>query len=237
MDCRSQRNICQIVQKKYKLFLWIADLREIYAKLFRKKYKLFLWIADLREIYAKLFTNVYLRCAGNGSRRNIMTKFVYLRCAGNGSRRDGIGLPAKRIAGSTAAGERWSAVGGAGEQRCDLDFLRRARRNNSDGKGDGERGVGMENLGKSFCRAHLYTGFIYTTGWNRRTAVLRQTSPSVSPWTANKQMEGTLSQNPSSSDVFYSARLMGRMTMSNVETQLPCFQGTLETLILVDKLI
>ena len=37
------------------LFLWIADLREIYAKLFRKNYKLFLWIADLREIYAKLF--------------------------------------------------------------------------------------------------------------------------------------------------------------------------------------
>jgi len=40
------------------LFLWTADLREIYAKLFRKNYKLFLWIADLREIYAKLFTNV-----------------------------------------------------------------------------------------------------------------------------------------------------------------------------------
>ena len=35
MDCRSQRNICQIVQKKnYKLLLWNADLREIYAKLF-----------------------------------------------------------------------------------------------------------------------------------------------------------------------------------------------------------
>jgi hypothetical protein len=34
MDCRSQRNICQIVKKNYKLFLWIADLREIYAKLF-----------------------------------------------------------------------------------------------------------------------------------------------------------------------------------------------------------
>ena len=34
MDCRSQRNICQIVQKNYKLFLWIVDLREIYTKLF-----------------------------------------------------------------------------------------------------------------------------------------------------------------------------------------------------------
>ena len=45
-------------RKIYKLFLWTADHREIYAKLFRKNYKLFLWIADLREIYAKLFTNV-----------------------------------------------------------------------------------------------------------------------------------------------------------------------------------
>ena len=26
--------------------------------MFRKKYKLFLWIVDLRKIYAKLFTNV-----------------------------------------------------------------------------------------------------------------------------------------------------------------------------------
>ena len=40
------------------LFLWTADLREIYAKLFRKNYKLFLWIADLREIYAKLFKKI-----------------------------------------------------------------------------------------------------------------------------------------------------------------------------------
>ena len=39
-------------------FLWIADLREIYAKLSRKNYKLFIWIAYLREIYVKLFTNV-----------------------------------------------------------------------------------------------------------------------------------------------------------------------------------
>ena len=64
-------------EKNYKLFLWIADLSKIYAKLFRKNYKLFLWIVDLsepncsgknyklflwivdlREIYAKLFTNV-----------------------------------------------------------------------------------------------------------------------------------------------------------------------------------
>jgi hypothetical protein len=47
-----------LFRKKYKLSLWIAYLREIYAKLFRKNYKLFLWTADLREIYAKLFTNV-----------------------------------------------------------------------------------------------------------------------------------------------------------------------------------
>ena len=48
-----------------------------------------------------------------GTRAN--PKFVYLRCAGNGSRRDGIGRPAKRIVGSTAAGEWWSGVWGAGE--------------------------------------------------------------------------------------------------------------------------
>jgi hypothetical protein len=35
----------------------IVDLRKIYAKFFRKDYKLFLWIADTREIYVKLFTN------------------------------------------------------------------------------------------------------------------------------------------------------------------------------------
>jgi hypothetical protein len=31
MDCRSQRNYSE---KNYKLFLWIANHREIYAKLF-----------------------------------------------------------------------------------------------------------------------------------------------------------------------------------------------------------
>ena len=48
----------KLFKKNYRLFLWIADLSEIYAKLFRKNYKLFLQIVDLRERYAKLFTNV-----------------------------------------------------------------------------------------------------------------------------------------------------------------------------------
>ena len=46
----------KLFRKNYKLFLWIADLREIYTNLFRKNYKLFLLIANLREIYVKLFT-------------------------------------------------------------------------------------------------------------------------------------------------------------------------------------
>ena len=60
----------KLFRKNYKLFLWIADLREIYAKLFRKNYKLFLWIVDFREIYAKLFTNmkdrIYQNADANG---------------------------------------------------------------------------------------------------------------------------------------------------------------------------
>jgi hypothetical protein len=43
------------------------------------------------------------RLESKGTRAN--PKFVYLRCAGNGSRRDGVGRPAKWIAGSTTAGE------------------------------------------------------------------------------------------------------------------------------------
>jgi hypothetical protein len=51
-----------------------------------------------------LFCNrVEDRLDSKGTRAN--PKFVYLRCAGNGSWRDGIGRPAKWIAGSTAAGE------------------------------------------------------------------------------------------------------------------------------------
>ena len=52
------------------LFLWIADLREIYDKLFRKRSKLFLQIAHIKKMYAKLFTNVrdrtYQNEDGNG---------------------------------------------------------------------------------------------------------------------------------------------------------------------------
>jgi hypothetical protein len=53
------------------------------------------------------------RLDSKGTRAN--PKFVYLRCVGNGSRRDGIGWPAKWIASSTSASEWWSSLGGAGE--------------------------------------------------------------------------------------------------------------------------
>ena len=36
------------------------DPRQIYAIFFKKNYKLFLWVADIREIYVELFTNVKL---------------------------------------------------------------------------------------------------------------------------------------------------------------------------------
>ena len=79
------------------------------------------------------YNRVEDRLDSKGTRAN--PKFVYLRCAGNSNRRDGIGWPAKRIAGSTAVGEQWSGVGGAdkwwrgvggaGELRCELDLWRR----------------------------------------------------------------------------------------------------------------
>jgi len=62
----------------------------------------------------ELFSNrVEDRLDSKGTKAN--PKFVYLRCVVNNSWRDGIGWPAKRIAGSTPAGERWSRVGGTGE--------------------------------------------------------------------------------------------------------------------------
>jgi len=82
-----------------------------------------------------LFCNrVEDRLDSKGARAN--PKFVYRRCAGNGSWRDGIGWPAKRIAGSTAADKQWSGVGGAdkwwrgvggaSEWHYELDLWRRA---------------------------------------------------------------------------------------------------------------
>ena len=62
-----------------------------------------------------LFCNrVEDRLDSKGTRAN--PKFVYLRCMGNGSRRDGIGRPAKQIVGSTAIDEWWSGVEGANKR-------------------------------------------------------------------------------------------------------------------------
>jgi len=50
----------KIFRKIYILFQWIADIREIYIKLFTNFIeidKLLLCIADIRELYVKLFTN------------------------------------------------------------------------------------------------------------------------------------------------------------------------------------
>jgi hypothetical protein len=57
------------------------------------------------------YNRVEDRFDSKGTRAN--PKFFYLRCVGNGSRRDGIGWPAKWIAGSTSTGKRWSGVGRA----------------------------------------------------------------------------------------------------------------------------
>ena len=64
------------------------------------------------------------RLDSKGTRAN--PKFVYLRCAGNGSRRDGIGRPAKWIASLTAISKRWSGVMGADEQGYGPNLWRRA---------------------------------------------------------------------------------------------------------------
>ena len=80
MDCRSQQNICQIVQKKITNYFYGLQISEKYMpncsekityyfyglqisakympNCLEKNYKLFLQIVDLRERYAKLFTNV-----------------------------------------------------------------------------------------------------------------------------------------------------------------------------------
>jgi hypothetical protein len=44
------------LEKNYKLFLWITNIRKIYTILFRNNYKIFLWIAYIREIYIKLYS-------------------------------------------------------------------------------------------------------------------------------------------------------------------------------------
>ena len=95
--------------------------------------------------------------------------------SGSGQWWSGVGEPANGAAKLIYGGER------AEQQRW--VWRRRARSSSI------LSGAGMENLGKSFCHAHLYISSFYTTGRNPRTAVLRQTSPSVPPWTANKQME------------------------------------------------
>jgi hypothetical protein len=90
--------------------------------------------------------------------------------------------------------------GGADEWRCEPDLWRRAGGTAAIGRATGSgsilSGAGMKNLGKSFCRTDLYTSTFYIAGQNRRTTVLHQTSPSVPPWTANKQMAADTQPEP-----------------------------------------
>ena len=94
----------------------------------------------------------------------------------------GLGEPANGAANQIYGGERAEQQQWAGQWR--------------EGSGSILSGAGMKNLGKFFCRAHLYTDSFYNAGRNRRTAVLRQTSPSVPPWTMNKQMEADTQPEP-----------------------------------------
>jgi hypothetical protein len=52
MDCRPQRNICQIVQKKITNYFYGLQISEKYIPYYSENnYKIFLWIAYIREIY------------------------------------------------------------------------------------------------------------------------------------------------------------------------------------------
>ena len=111
------------------------------------------------------------------------------------------GMAGRRREGS-GSDEQWSEVGELangvanwiyGEERAERQQW--AQRWGA-GSGFILSGARMENLGKSFCRTHLYNCSFYTAGQNRRTAVLHQTSQSVPPWTANKQMEANTQPEP-----------------------------------------